>query len=242
MRTRWGAIAVALAVAVGVTAACGCGGQAGSGGAGKDKAKTAPAGAATGGTPTKVLMLGRSVMGAWFSHWGYDGTNPVVRDGLSLTYREVEGPDGIARSASEAIAGAEPGSTVFFKFCFVDFTGSDDQSARDELERNEGFVREVVAAAEKRGVSLIIGNALPQVASQSNSSLVREHRAYNAWLDKLASEHSGTVRVFDEYSVLAGANGALRPDFASAPDDAHPNDKAYDALDEAFFAFMGGGR
>lgn len=204
-----------------------------------------PAAAKTGGAQqpagaaTDVLMLGRSVMGGWFQHWGHDGTSPVEKDGFSLRYREIEGPEGIGRSASEAIREAAPGSTVFFKFCFVDFAAQDVASARAELERNKGYVDVVVSAAEERGVKLIIGNALPNVASQTNRYLVKEHRDYNAWLEQVASEHSDTVRIFDEYSVLADADGALKVSYAVGSDDAHLNETAYTAMDEAFFEFSG---
>lgn len=224
---------VLFAVLVAGLALAGCGAPPT---AGQAPAAGTEAPSASGGDGSAdVLMLGRSVMAGWFAHWGDDGSGRVTREGLTLRYREIEGPDGIARSASEAIGEAPAGSTVFFKFCFVDFTAGDEMSMRAELQRNEGFVDQVVSAAEARGVRLIIGNALPNVASQTNPFLIREHREYNEWLEAVASEHPDTVRVFDEYSVLAGADGALKAEYASSPDDAHPNDAAYDALDQAFF-------
>lgn len=186
-----------------------------------------------GGVETDVLMLGRSVMGGWFQHWGYDGTNPVERNGFRLLYREIEGPEGIGRSAVEAIEETPPGSTVFFKFCFVDFN-SDDA----ELERNKGYVEQVVDAAAERGVRLIIGNALPKTKGETTRELVAEHRAYNGWLLSLVQGDDGSIGVFDMYDVLAGDDGALKPGYAQSRDDAHLTEAAYDALDEAFFDYL----
>jgi hypothetical protein len=194
-------------------------------------------GTATGGSGG-VLMMGRSVMAGWFAHWGSDGTSPVQRSGRTLTYREIEGPEGIARSAGEAIGEAPPGSTVFFKFCFVDFNGGDAATARAELERNQGYVSEVVDAAGARGVHLIIGNALPKTTGETTPELVAEHKAYNSWLQHLTPGHDGSVGVFDMYGVLAGPNGALKPGYAIAPDDAHLTEAAYTALDAAFLPLL----
>lgn len=234
--------AVLMAACVGVAiAVVGCSpptnGRVPAGGT-QESAGTGGAGADFGGRETDVLMMGRSVMGSWFSHWGHDGGTPVERHGRRLLYREIEGPEGIARSASEAIGEVPAGTTVFFKFCFVDFAAPDAAGARDELERNKGYVLEVIDAAEARGVQLIIGNALPNVASQTNRYLVDEHRDYNAWLDEVAGEHPDTVRVFDQYSVLADDDGALKAAYAISRDDAHLNERAYDALDAAFFDFL----
>ncbi len=53
---------------------------------------------------TEVLMMGRSVMGGWFEHWGYDWNEPVTRDGYLLYYREVATPPDIGTDAASAIA------------------------------------------------------------------------------------------------------------------------------------------
>lgn len=185
----------------------------------------------------EVYMLGRSVMEGWMTHWGYDWSGPVDVEGHSLDYRVLEEPDGIAGSAGQYIAEAPEGSVVFFKFCFVDFSAGDPTEERAILDRNEGYVRQVAAAARDAGVKLIVGNALPQVASATTPGLVRQHRAYNAWLDDVAEDEG--FDVYDFYGVLAGSDGALKSEYAVSSDDSHLNDEAYSKLDESFLPLLG---
>lgn len=186
------------------------------------------------------MMLGRSVMGGWYAHWTEDGSQPYNKDGFSLYYREIDGPDSIMDSVRSRVDedGGRAG-IVFFKLCFVDFNGDDKDSARSNLKRNEGYVQKaydiVVTGAGKK---LIIGNALPQVKGATTGDLIWNHREYDKWLNEFAATHPGQVWIFDEYGILADGNGFLKKGFETSDDDSHPNDTAYTALDEGFFNLL----
>lgn len=189
------------------------------------------------GHGTEVFMMGRSVMGGWFEHWGYDWEDPVLRDGYALYYREIMGPPDIGDDAASAVAELPPDTIVFFKLCFVDFWASSPGDVNANVEENMGYVRQVQAACEEQGLTLVVGNALPQVVGDTSPLLVRTHRAYNDALDQFASEHADVV-VFDLYGLLAGQDGSLPKGLAVSPDDSHLNNVAYNVLDEAFFPLL----
>jgi hypothetical protein len=184
-----------------------------------------------------VYMLGRSVMAGWFGHWGAD---PYTHGRFTLEYHAVQSPPDIVASAQAIIDSLvlcdQP--ILFFKLCFVDFAGGDSLSAQQNLDRNVNYVDSVYAAASNRGLKMIAGNALPQVASATDQWLVWNHRAYNQKLLSLAAEHAGTLEVFDMYSVLADSAGNLNPAYATSSSDSHPNDAGYTALDSTFFPFL----
>jgi hypothetical protein len=184
-----------------------------------------------------VYMLGRSVMAGWFSHWG---GSPYTYDRFTLEYHEVQSPPEIVASAQAIIDSLtlcdQP--VLFFKLCFVDFVGGDSASAQENLDRNVSYVDSVYAAATRRGLKMIAGNALPQVANAADQWLVWNHRQYNQRLLDLAAQHPGTLEVFDMYSVLADSSGNLKSEYATGPDDSHPNEAGYTALDSAYFPFL----
>lgn len=175
-----------------------------------------------------VTMNGRSVMGGWMEHWGYSWEGPVEREGFFLDYRELDGGD-MASSFTSNVDGLAPGSVVFFKFCFVDFDGSN-------LEQLKSTVDEVVAASNDRGLKLIIGNALPMHRADSDRSLLTEYEAFNAYLEQVAGQNPGTVWAYDLYGVLAGSDGWLKPSYDVG--DSHINEEAYSALDPSFFSLL----
>ncbi len=188
----------------------------------------------------QIMMLGRSVMGGWFTHWTGDTSRPYNKDGFSLYYREIDGPDSIMDSVGSRV-NEDNGRAgiVFFKLCFVDFNGDDRGSARSNLKRNEGYAQKaydiVVTGAGKK---LIIGNALPQVKNATTDDLVWNHREYNKWLNEFAAAHPGQISIFDEYGILADDNGYLKSGFESSGDDSHPNDAGYTAMDGSFFELL----
>lgn len=187
--------------------------------------------------PATVYMLGRSVMAGWFSHWG---GSPYAQDRFTLEYYEVQSPPDIVASARAVIDSLTlcEHPVLFFKLCFVDFVGGDSASAQENLDRNVGYVDSAYAAATRRGLKMIAGNALPQVASATDQWLVWNHRQYNQKLLTLAAQHPGTLEVFDMYAVLANSAGNLNPAYATNSSDSHPNDAGYTALDSAFFLFL----
>jgi hypothetical protein len=191
----------------------------------------------TSAPPAMVYMLGRSVMAAWFSHWGGD---PYTLGRFTLEYHAVQPPPDIVASAQAIIDSLvlcdQP--ILFFKLCFLDFVGGDSLSAQQNLDRNVNYVDSVYAAASNRGLKMIAGNALPQVASATDSWLVWNHRQYNQKLLTLAAQHPGVLEVFDLYSVLADSAGNLNPAYATSSGDSLPNDAGYTALDSAFFPFL----
>jgi len=184
-----------------------------------------------------VYMLGRSVTAGWFSHWGAD---PYIYGRFTLEYHAVQPPPDIVTSAQTIIDSLtlcdQP--VLFFKLCFEDFVGGDSLAAQENLDRNVGYVDSVYAAATRRGLQMIVGNAPPQVANATDQWLVWNHRQYNQRLLDLAVQHPGTLQVFDLYSALADSAGNLNPAYAASANDSHPNDAGYSALDSAFFPFL----
>jgi hypothetical protein len=184
-----------------------------------------------------VHMLGRSVMGGWFEHWG---GSPSTQGRFTFIYHEVQSPPDYVASVVEAIESipAAPGTVVFFKLCFADFEGGDSATAQANLDRNIGYVEEAYQAALGRGLPVIVGNALPQVAQYTDAWLVWNHRQYNQAVAAVEAGKPDVVAVFDQYSILTDAGGNLKSSYASAPGDAHLNDAAYNALDAAFFPLL----
>lgn len=197
----------------------------------------APAPGDAHGHGTEVLMMGRSVMEGWFEHWGWDGERPVIRDGYALYYRSLPSPPEIGSAAAAEIAKVPDGTVVFFKLCFEDFYADSETDIEPALAEAVGYARQAVEAASGRDVTLVLGNALPRVRSQTSAALVGLHERYNASLEQLAADHAN-VAVFDQYSVLAGHDGSLSRGLALTPDDSHLNDVAYQALDAEFFPLL----
>ena len=195
----------------------------------------------TGAGSHQVLVLGRSLMTDWMAHWGGDASQPATWEGFTIAFREIEGPPGIADSASAAIAEAPAGSTVVFKFCFVDFNGGDFAG---ELDTYLEYCARVADAADAAGVRLILGSALPKVAGETTPELVAEHREFGRRVEALAAERRAAgqdVAVLDLNAVLADDDGALVRRYAVSHDDSHLNDAAYDALDEALLPLLSEG-
>jgi hypothetical protein len=189
-----------------------------------------------------VLMMGRSVMGGWFGHWtGGSGATSVRRDGHTLRYVEISTPPEIADSAAQKLAETKGKPVVFFKFCFDDFAGGSREEAAASLAEKKKYVGRVYeAVVRKRGLTLIVGNALPRVKEQSDRWLVWNHREFNEWLSGFAADHEGEVIIFDFYDVLSAPDGSLKAGYATNPEDSHPNDAAYKALDKPFAELLAG--
>ena len=190
------------------------------------------------GTSAELLVLGRSVMTGGLARWGGDPSTLAEWRGYTITMREIEGPPGIADSAASAIAEAPAGSVVLFKFCFVDFNGGDYE---DELDTYLDDAAEVADAAEARGVSLILGTALPKVSGETTPELAAEHREFARRIEELAADRRADgqdVVVLDLNEVLADEDGALRDSYAVSADDSHLNEAAYVALDEALLPLL----
>jgi hypothetical protein len=195
-----------------------------------------------------VYMLGRSVLEAWFYHWGWTGDDayPVARGRFEFHHRYVESPDetgtNMVASACQSVRElpSEENPVVFFKLCFADFSGGDSASAAENLERNRSIASAVAdSVVSGYGYRLILGNALPVTRSQTDDWFYWNHSRYNAYLDSLAAARPSQVFVFDLYSVLTDpATHALKSAYASGPDDAHPNAAGYSALNPFFDSFL----
>ncbi|MDO8847603.1 MAG: hypothetical protein Q7W51_04365 [Coriobacteriia bacterium] len=229
---RTGALIAALLLAA---ALAGCNGGGSSSGGSAENESSSPA---AGDASAQVLVLGRSVMTGWMAHWGGDASMPAEWEGYTISMREIEGPPGIGESAASAIAEAPTGSTVLFKFCFVDFNGGD---YTEELDAYLEYVAEVADAADSRGVRLILGTALPKVDGETTDELVAEHREFGQRIEEFAADRRSAgqdVVVLDLNAVLADSDGALRDRYAVSSDDSHLSDTAYDALDEALLPLL----
>jgi hypothetical protein len=190
-----------------------------------------------------IQMCGRSVLGGWFSHWGWDGdpADPASFAGYRVIYHEMESPPAITDTALGVVRQMKQqgDNLMFFKLCFVDFIGGDEASARENLQANEAIVQAVAnAAVQGNGMTLIIGNALPTVREYTDYWLVWNHRQYNDFLETLSSQYPGRFFILDLYGSLAAPEGWLNPAYASYPDDSHPNEAGYDAMDEALRAVL----
>lgn len=179
-------------------------------------------------------------MGGWFRHWTGDTSKPYDKNGFTLYYLEIDGPDGIMVSVKSRVEeNKSKGNIVFFKLCFVDFNGDDRDSARSNLKRNEGYVQKAYDLIVKQDdKKLIIGNALPQIKKDTTDDLVWNHREYNKWIADFAAAHPGQVYVFDEYGLLSDSKGILKSGYETASDDSHPNDTGYSALDAPLFDLL----
>ncbi|MEW6036091.1 MAG: GDSL-type esterase/lipase family protein [Candidatus Micrarchaeota archaeon] len=206
-----------------------------------DAGGTVPGGDAGPGND-EVLLLGRSVGYGWAGYMGleYDdatGTYNGTYGGNSIRYMEVAGPPDIAGSATDALDEYDSG-VVFFKLCFVDFGSESGES----LAEDEQYVQAVYEeAVTKRGRKLVVGNALPQLASSTTPGMRYNHEKYNEWLSQFAASHDG-IYVLDLYGALADGSGNLRPEYAASPDDSHLNGKGYAAITPALMDAIGQAR
>ncbi len=194
---------------------------------------------AASGEP-RVYMCGRSVMENWFAHWG--GTEQATLGGCRLIHVSVGGPPDIVQDVKDVADSIPAGSkaAVFYKLCFVDFSGGDRDSAADNLAANEAYADAVLdCVVNAKHLPLIIGNALPRVRGDTDSELVWNHRQYNAYLQELAASHPGQVYVFDFYGPLAVSGGWLNPAYESSSDDSHPSDMGYGQLDGPLVELLG---
>jgi len=160
-------------------------------------------------------------------HWGYQGSGTVKKNGYVIAYKELDG-NSIPSSFAKNVAGLAPGSVAFFKFCFVDFDGSN-------LARRERELDQVLATASAKGLRLVVGNALPVRKEDGNPQIVAEEKKFDEYLSQKASADPN-VWVFDFNGVLAGDDGYLKPEYQTA--DSHPNEAAYDTLDQTFFPLL----
>jgi hypothetical protein len=176
-----------------------------------------------------VHMNGRSVMYNWMKHWGCQGEGTVKKNGYTFDYKELDASElgNMSGSFASNTEGLPPGSIVFYKFCFADFSG-------DNLKALQDIVGKVVATAKERGFKLIVGNALPVRKQDGTPEMLKEYSAYNTWLE--AKSKTDGFTVFDQYSVLAGSDGYLNPSYET--EDSHPNGEAYDAMDAKFFPLL----
>lgn len=182
-------------------------------------------------------MLGRSVMGGWFEHWG--NSNYVSKNRYELFYGQMNTPPDIVNSAISRINQRNIDATwaVFFKFCFVDFDVYDQNEANQRLNELKNYVEQIRQEVRtKRNAYLIIATALPEVSLNTYQYIKWLHQQYNEWVKQIASSDS-RIEIFDMYSVLVNSNGFLKSNYASGPDDAHLNNTAYNSLDQKFFCF-----
>lgn len=188
----------------------------------------------------KVLMFGRSVMAGWFNYWGSKNLSEVKKQGYTLEYKELASPPDIINSFKESInkLSAKENPTIFFKLCFVDFEGSSKKNAQKNLQRNEKYIEEVYKTTKSKNLKLIVGSALPQVPSSTDSYLKWNHKQYNKWLVDFQKEHKGDVFILDMYDVLSDSSGYLRARYTDDLYDSHPNENAYKALDKEFFKLL----
>lgn len=178
-------------------------------------------------TGKTVTINGRSVAENWMKHWGFTWEGPVEQHGYLLDYKELDGND-IAPSFAKNVSGLKPGSVAFFKFCFVDFDGTN-------LAEREKQVDQVIATAGDKQLKLIIGNALPVRKQDGNPEMLQEYKRYDEFLLQKAASNPN-VWVYDFYGALAGPDGFLKPEYQT--EDSHPNDRAYTVLDQSFFPLL----
>jgi len=201
----------------------------------------------TGSTGKKTaLLLGRSVTGNWANYLGLEYTCQDEQCSSStyegdyskyhFIYQELSSPPDIVDSAISALdTYGDKSDYVFFKLCFVDFE-SDTSGAN--LKANEGYVEKVYdEIVVKRKKILIVGNALPKVKGETDSALVANHKAYNAWLNNFASTHSN-IKVLDLYGTVSDTDGSLKSSYAIDSEDSHLNNAAYAQITPKFLSLL----
>lgn len=200
---------------------------------------TKPAALAKGAPSARgvgIVLFGRSVTEGWFRHWGVQEGRGFVQGPFRLLHRTFDDGPNETRWPEQVVAALRRFGphlqAVQFKLCFVDFTEETDLAPYQRTI--EAIYRAVVERAHKK---LLIGNALPNVASASPAALIGKQRAFNAWLAAFAKKHPH-VHVFDQYEVLSTEKGVLDPRYAISASDAHLNELGYAALDTAYFAFL----
>jgi len=193
-----------------------------------------------------VLMLGRSVTRNWMDYLGAEyvcddpdcnsATHRANLSGYQLINVELSSPPDIADSAISAVdTYGNEADTVFFKLCFVDFESDESGS---NLAANEGYVQKVYdEIVTKRHKKLIMGNALPKVKGETDSALVANHKAYNAWLNNFASTHSD-IKVLDLYGTVSESDGSLKSSYAVDSEDSHLNSAAYAQITPKFLSLL----
>lgn len=203
----------------------------------------------------RIAMGGRSTMELWFKHWNWPyplrikttykpwpiAYKKYATDGIYMEFMPLNGPKSKTHEAPygmdmvksfEEFLDHDRFDAAFFKFCFVDF------SVKTAVERVLRFqdmtatVAKVHEVAEKRGIKLIVGNALP--LSAPSEPTLQLQLDFNAWLKDFEASHRN-VLVFDLFSRMANNQGHVRQDLARAFDDPHPADQAFSILDRAFF-------
>lgn len=198
---------------------------------------------------TLLHLFGRSVLEAWFYHWGWDGeaATPVSRSRFKMFHHYLAGPEGdgvntiadFRAQVNEFSVADSP--VVFFKLCFIDFAGGDSAEAQANLARNTRLVDSLAAIVAGRGLRLIVGNALPKTESEHDAWLGWNHLRYNAHLAALAQANPGRVFVLDLYGTLTDpATGCIRHQYRTGESDAHPNAAGYWALDPVYDALLHG--
>lgn len=187
-----------------------------------------------------VWMFGRSVMAGWFEYWGSDVSKPVKKQGYILEYKNLYEPPDIVESFEEYINDISTNEKpiVFFKFCFVDFKGGSKEEANNNLKDNKKYIERVYKVAKAKRLELVIGNALPKVAAETDSYLKWNHEQYNKWLLELEKKYPEDIIIFDFYTNLVDSSGNLKPKLAVDKYDSHLNRSAYNILDKEFFKLL----
>lgn len=192
----------------------------------------------------KILIMGRSVAYGWTEYMGLEwqcdneecltGSPRGEYHSYDVIYYELDYPPEIANAAINGVDQyGDDADIVFFKLCFADF-GSDPNVATDNFEYIVDVYEYVVL---QKGKTLIVGNALPMVASQTDPELVLVHRNYNKLINDFAVSREG-IQVLDLYSITSDSSGALRSDYAVASDDSHLNSAAYTEVTKEFMQLV----
>ena len=184
-----------------------------------------------------IAMLGRSVTEQWFAYWGARPNTGHQRGRFRLLHRAFTeySPSREAWTAQADRLLTRFGArldALHYKLCFVDFTSGTKLAPLREIA--EGMYEVVV---KKHGKRLIIGTALPAVLDASPKAVRELHYRYNQWLRRFAAAHP-KVLIFDQYRILANAEGLLKLAFRQGPQDSHLQPGAYRELTHAYFRFL----
>lgn len=205
-----------------------------------------------------IVMAGQSTMKLWFKHWNWPyplrlkttyknwpiGYQKYSKDNVYYEYYRLAGPrskDPLKPFGQDmvttfvAVLESNKFDAAFFKFCFLDFI-IDEEKAQKRYGDLIRVVEEVAEAAGKRGVKLIVGNALP-LPTPSEPTVKLQER-FNAWLTEFAAKHDDVI-VYDLYTPLIDDSGRLRDGLSRGDGDPHLHDKAYSILDKSLFSSVG---
>jgi lysophospholipase L1-like esterase len=169
--------------------------------------------------PRRVVFMGDSITEGW-------ALQPFIRDNPSFVGRGIAGqtaPQMLVRFRSDVIA---------LKPAIVHVMAGTNDIARNTGPETpgeiEGYVSSMVELALANRIQVVLASIPPAKDFYWHRDLepAAQIRAMNDWLREYAASHG--IGYVDYWSVMATADGAMKPEFSA--DGVHPNAAGYAAM------------